>query len=153
MPARRIKHHHKPHREQKDTTMSFEVQTDNKESNNHPERTAGTPDSAVTTNDIRLALRAKQAALDVVLDGVSIMTAQARLTRYVDPKWWDQTFSLLEDEIPKLRAKMLEGASFEELVFAADEAGETITALAARLGVSIERIADVLDRSESHVNL
>lgn len=131
--------------------MSFEVQGDKEESNtnaNDAERAAGSTGQAVTQGDIKIALRAKQAALEVVLDNVSLMSAQARLTRCVDPEWWTQTFQLLDGEIAKLRTQLLEGASFEEIVYAAEEAGESITRLAERLGVDVEQIANLFNHSD-----
>lgn len=135
--------------------MSFEVQGDKEESSNNttdPQRDAGSVGEAITPGDIKITLRAKQAALEVVLDNVSLMSAQARLTRCVDPEWWTQVFQILDIEIAKLRTQLLEGASFEEIVYAAEEAGESITRLAERLGVDIEKIAHLFNHSD-HVTL
>ena len=135
--------------------MSFEVQGDKDESNanaNAADRDAGSVGEAITPGDIKIALRAKQAALEVVLDNVSLMSAQARLTRCVDPQWWTQVFQILDAEIAKLRTQLLEGASFEEIVYAAEEAGESITRLAERLGVDVEKIANLFNHSD-HVAL
>lgn len=127
--------------------MTFEVNENDKGNGQLADQSiqaAGT-NGAVTSHDIRLALRCRQAALDVVLDGCSLIRAQSRLMSVVDRKDWDQAFVLVKFEVDKYRENLTVGASFEDLVLAAEDTGEDIQSLAQRLGVQVEMIADVLD--------
>lgn len=133
--------------------MSFEVQGEKTDSNTtDSQRDVGGTAQASPPGDIKIALRAKQAALEVVLDNVSLMSAQARLTTCIDKDRWPEVFDMLDTEISDLRTQLLEGASFEEIVYAAEEAGESITRLAHRLGVDIEKITHLFNHSD-HVAL
>lgn len=128
--------------------MTFEVSDNEKgdgrqlDQNDQDDQATAT---AISQSDIHLALRARQAALDVVLDNVPLMRAQSRLMSVLDQRDWAQGFVLTKQEVEKYRAKLTEGASFEDLVLAAEDAGEDIQSLAERLGVTVEQIADVLD--------
>lgn len=122
-------------------TMTFEVNEHDKNTGNDDGKNA----VAATNDDKVLNLRAKQAALDVVLDNVSLMRAQSRLMGVLDTKDWTKGFILCKEEVARLRDELNEGASFEELVFAAEDGGEDIQTLAERLGVTVEQIADTLD--------
>ena len=132
--------------------MTFEVDQQNNEgdrrSNGDQSLDTGTA-TGVTQSDIHLALRARQAALDVVLDNVPLMRAQSRLMSVLDNKDWAQGFVLCKAEVEKYRASLLEGASFEDLVRLAEDAGEDIQSLSQRLGVTVEQIADVLDNRDT----
>lgn len=128
--------------------MTFEVDTNQNQKpgnqdSQHNERQAS--EYEVSNADLVLALRARQAALDVVLDGCSLMRAQSRLMSVVDKMNWEQAFVICRQEVEKLRAQLAEGASFEDVVMAAEDAGEDIQSLAERLNVSVEQIADILD--------
>jgi hypothetical protein len=165
--SRTFKPHHqnKPHGHQQQTrdqqtapqqpaetpAMTFEVD----QPNNDGQRDQGDQSNqatavSITPSDILLALRAKQAALDVVLDNVTLMRAQSRLMGILDQREWAQAFLITKQEVERLRIVLTEGASFEELVYAAEDAGEDIQALAERLGVTVEVIADALDNRNSN---
>lgn len=128
--------------------MTFEVSDNEKgdgrqlDQNNQGDQSTA---AVISQSDIHLALRARQAALDVVLDNVPLMRAQSRLMGVLDQRDWAQGFVLTKQEVEKFRATLTEGASFEDLVLAAEDAGEDIQSLAERLGVTVEQIADVLD--------
>ena len=133
--------------------MTFEVDQQNnnegdRRNNGDQSLDTGTA-TGVTQSDIHLALRARQAALDVVLDNVPLMRAQSRLMSVLDSKDWAQGFVLCKLEVEKMRTSLLEGATFEELVRLAEDAGEDIQSLSQRLGVTVEQIADVLDNRDT----
>lgn len=134
--------------------MTFEVSDNQNEGDRRRTDDQSSQDNgtavSITPSDVHLALRAKQAALDVVLDNVSLMRAQSRLMSVLDQREWAQGFLLTKQEVEKLRITMSEGASFEELVYAAEDDGEDIQTLAERLGVTVEQIADVLDNRNSN---
>lgn len=132
--------------------MTFEVEGSDNNNQNGSDQQQSTA-QAPSQKDILLALRARQAAMDVVLDDVTLMRAQSRLMGVVDNQDWLRAFDMAKEEVIKLRAELSEGATFEELVFAAEEAGEDIVSLAQRLGVSIERIADALDNRNTTVQI
>lgn len=124
-------------------TMTFEVNEHDKHPGND-NADQGTA-AATSVNDKVVRLRAHQAALDVVLDNVSLMRAQSRLMGLLDVSEWNQAAVLCKEEVARLKAELTEGASFEELVYAAEDAGEDIMELSERLGVDVTRIADALD--------
>lgn len=143
-----------PQPTQEKPAMTFEVNENDRDSVRQDQSVQNNDQSVkVTQADIHLALRARQAALDVVLDNVSLMRAQSRLMGLVDSKDWAQAFLLTKQEVARYRASLLEGATFEELVCLAEDAGEDIQSLADRLGVTVEQIADVLDNRDNTVKI
>jgi predicted transcriptional regulator len=138
--------------------MTFEV---DQQSNNNGDRrqnhdqsiASGDQGQAISQSSIQMALRARQAALDVVLDNVSLIRAQSRLMGLVDSKDWTQAFELTKQEVERLRAELTVGATFEDLVYAAEDSGEDIQSLSNRLGVNVEQIADVLDNRNNTVKI
>lgn len=118
-------------------TMTFETVNENDNADDGKKANVG---------DAVVRLRAKQAALDVVLDHVSLMRAQARLMDVLDINDWNQAAILCKEEVARLRGELTEGASFEDLVYAAEDSGEDILAFAERLGVDVSRISDALQQ-------
>jgi hypothetical protein len=123
--------------------MTFETETD--DGLGKPDNADQSTAVASSNNEKVVRLRAHQAALDVVLDNVSLMRAQSRMMGLMDVSEWQLAARLCKEEVAALKAELTEGATFEELVYAAEDAGEDIMALSERLGVDVNRIADALD--------
>ncbi|MNQ11046.1 hypothetical protein D3C85_239010 [compost metagenome] len=150
-PQRPAQQQQTPQSTQEKPAMTFEV-NENEKGNGHQgdqSRQHADQGTEVTRHDVHLALRARQAALDVVLDGMPLLRAQSRLMSVVDSNDWKQAFVLTKAEVERHRTMLTEGASFEELVRLAEDAGEDMVALAERLNVTFESIADALDNRDT----
>lgn len=132
---------------------SFETEQTNRQSqaNNQDQQPAAAPIGNVRRV---LLLRARQAALDVVLDGVSMIRAQARLMEIVDKNDWAEAFRLAKEEIQHQRDELLQNATLEDTLRMAEDTGEDILSFAERTGASYEDIATTFENMRSDkVNL
>jgi uncharacterized metal-binding protein len=127
--------------------MSFETESQDNNAQNvtTEQRQQPTPTAAAGQRRKVLVLRARQAALDVVLDGCSVIRAQARLMSCVDKDDWIEVFNLAKEEIQHQRDELLQNATLADALRMAEDTGEDIEAFARRTGTSLEDIAQVLD--------
>jgi len=126
--------------------MSFETSDQNNantQSNEQAQQPAAVPARAQRTV---LVLRARQMALDVVLDNVSLIRAQARIMECVDKDDWAEAFNLIKEEVQHQRDELLSNATLIDTVRMAEDTGEDIVSLAERTGTSYEDIADAFEQ-------
>lgn len=89
-------------------------------------------------------MRCKQAALDVVLDRVSLLRAQARVMDVIDSALWAEAFKLIKIEVANCQHVLDEGLTFEEVILNAMRDGVDMVELADTLGVEFTQIAEVV---------
>ena len=129
---------------QEQQTMSNSFET-NESQNNQSQAQQAPATKPVGAVKRVLVLRCRQAALDVVLDGVSVIRAQARLMECLDKDDWLEAFRLTKEEIQHQRDELLQNATLEDSLRMAEDTGEDIMSFAERTGTSFDDIATTFE--------
>lgn len=130
-----------------DQRPTFEVANGNNgEKENEPKPFTHTEVYTPTTTVLSKMdmMRCKQAALDVVLDRVSLLRAQARVMDVIDSALWAEAFKLIKIEVANCQHVLDEGLTFEEVILNAMRDGVDMVELADTLGVEFSQIAEVV---------